>query len=219
MALRTSFAYMLGTYELAVLDAAPSQVMLSILWVVFSVIVSILLLNLLIAIISHNFEKLYENSEHSNMMEKTKVVLLSNIKLSSKRRAQLDKLLRDMPYIVVFKPYVYTEEAADKWATVDKMQAEVTELKQEVSTLKSIIQEILGAVKTIAPQTSSTGSVSIGIEHNDDEHDATATSLTSSTAAASTATTPATAAEEPTTTPTPTRVAATSTSPAVAQAD
>jgi Ion transport protein len=85
-ALRTSFAYMLGTYELAVLDAGPSDVMLSILWAVFSVIVSILLLNLLIAIISNNFEKLYETSEHSYMMEKTKVVLLSHIKLTESRK-------------------------------------------------------------------------------------------------------------------------------------
>jgi Ion transport protein len=131
-ALRASFSYMLGSYELAVLDVGPSDVMLSILWAVFSVIVSILLINLLIAIISYNFEKLYETSEHSYMMEKTKVVLLSYIKLPNERRNQLDKLLTDMPYTVVFKPYEYTPETTEKWT-------EVTELKAEVSTLKSKI--------------------------------------------------------------------------------
>jgi Ion transport protein len=179
-ALRTSFSYMLGTYELAVLDVGPSDVMLSILWAVFSVIVSILLLNILIAIISHNFEKLYETSEHSYVMEKTKVVILSNIKLSNKRKAQLGKLLTDMPYVVVFKPHEYTEETADKRkdridiittavsGSVDKLQAdvssvkadvegvstEVTALKQEVSDLKSIIQDILRVVNATAQQIS-----------------------------------------------------------------
>jgi transient receptor potential cation channel subfamily C member 2 len=86
-ALRTSFSYMLGSYELAVLDAGPSDVMLSILWAVFSIIVSVLLLNLLIAIISYNFEKLYETSEHSYMMEKQKSYysVTSNFPASAKR--------------------------------------------------------------------------------------------------------------------------------------
>eukprot|EP00953_Heterococcus_sp_UTEX-ZZ885_P018953 10587-Heterococcus_DN1.PRE.1 len=157
-ALRTSFAYMLGDYELAVLDAGPSDVMLSILWVVFSVIVSILLLNLLIAIISYNFEKLYETSEHSYMMEKSKVVLLSHIKLSDSRKKKLTKLLIDMPYIVVFKPYVYTEETADKWAgridtitttvsgTVNSVQADVNSVKTDVNSVKADVNNVKACV-------------------------------------------------------------------------
>jgi archaellum component FlaC len=151
-ALRTSFSYMLGTYELAVLDAGPSDVMLSILWAVFSVIVSILLLNLLIAIISYNFEKVYETSEHSNIMEKTKVVILSNIKLSDRRRKKLDELLTDMPYIVTFKPYEYTETTADKRTeTVDTItktvskavETDVLELRNSVKTdVKSVISRV-----------------------------------------------------------------------------
>jgi Ion transport protein len=158
MAVRTSFAYMLGNYELAVLDVGPSQVMLSILWIVFSVIVSILLLNLLIAIISYNFEKLYETSEHSFMMEKTKVVLLSNIKLSDRRRDDLNRLLREMPYVVVFKPYVYTEESPDKWAgridtitttvsgTVNSVQADVNSVKTDVNSVKADVNNVKACV-------------------------------------------------------------------------
>jgi transient receptor potential cation channel subfamily V member 6 len=71
MAVRTAFAYMLGTYELSVLDAGPSQVMLSILWVIFCVIVPILLLNLLIAVMSEQFSRHYETGEHSYRMEKS----------------------------------------------------------------------------------------------------------------------------------------------------
>jgi hypothetical protein len=88
-----------------------------------------------------------------------------------------------MPYIVVFKPYVYTEETADKWATVDKVQAVVTELKQEVINLKSMIVQILSAVETTAPQGSTTASFSIG---NADEHNAAAAPLTPLTAVAAT---------------------------------
>jgi Ion transport protein len=191
-ALRTSFSYMLGSYELVVLDAGPSDVMLSILWAVFSVIVSILLLNLLIAIISYNFEKLYETSEHSYMMEKTKVVLQCHMNLSSRRRVQLDKLLKDMPYIVIIKPYVYTEETSDKWANridtitksvnekVNNVQAEITELKQEMSNLKSLMEQTLKAVQAI-DSTSTTGSSSVD---DNDEHNVAATPPTTSTTAA-----------------------------------
>jgi Ion transport protein len=131
-ALRTSFAYMLGDYELAVLDAGPSDVMLSILWVVFTVIVTILLLNILIAIISYKFAKLYETGEDSYMLERTKAVKLSYIKLSEKRRDQLNKYLRDKPYVVVFKPYVDAEETADRWADrIDRMTTAVTKAVQD----------------------------------------------------------------------------------------
>jgi Ion transport protein len=152
-ALRASFSYMLGTYELAVLDAGPSDVMLSILWAVFSVIVTILLLNVLIANISYNFQKLYETSEHCYIMEK--VVLLSHIKLSSASR--LKNLLVDMPY-VVFKPYEYTEETTDKWkdrigtittavnGTVNTVQADVNSVKTDVNSVKADVNNVKACV-------------------------------------------------------------------------
>jgi Ion transport protein len=138
-ALRTSFAYMLGDYELAVLDAGPSDVMLSILWVVFTVIVTILLLNILIAIISYNFEKLYETGEHSYMLERTKAVALSYIKLPRKHSVQLRKYLRDKPYVVVFKPYVDAEETADKWAErIHSITTAVTKgVQDDINSMKT----------------------------------------------------------------------------------
>jgi Ion transport protein len=167
-ALRSSFAYMLGDYELAVLDAGSPQVILSLLWVVFSVIVSILLLNLLIAIISYNYEKLDDSSEHSYMMEKTKVVILCNMKLSSNRKYKLKKLLTDMPYIVVFKPRVHTEKT-DEWAdrtdTITKRVTKaanndvnsvrsdvndaVTALTQDVDSLKTDVHSVNNAVNAL----------------------------------------------------------------------
>jgi hypothetical protein len=184
---------MLGNFELGELDDGTSRVMLSLLWIVFSVIISVLLLNLLIANISYNFEKFYETSEHSYMMEKTKVVLLSNCRLSFDRSDKLEILLSSLPYIIVFKPYVYTEESTDKWAgrigsitaavngTVNSVQADVTDLKQEVSNLKNMIEGILKAVKPTAQQSGTTGSVLVG---NNDDHNAAATPLAPSTTAA-----------------------------------
>jgi Ion transport protein len=168
-ALRTSFSYMLGSYELAVLDAGPSDVMLSILWAVFSIIVSILLLNLLIAIISHNFERLYETSEHSYMMEKTKVVLLSHIKLSNRRQKKLRKLFEDIPYIVTFTPYVYAEdikETTDKWdnridtitklmnGTINSVQADVNSVKTDVESICTDVNSVSTAVTALQQEVS-----------------------------------------------------------------
>jgi Ion transport protein len=154
-ALRTSFSYMLGTYELAVLDAGPSQVMLSILWVVFSVIVSILLMNLLIAIISDNFSNLYTTVERSYRMEKCKVVILHNIKLSKTGRTILDEFLLLFPYIHVYTLHVHeADPVSDQWGAdrinvITSVQAEVTELKEQLAELKHTTTEKFDELKQI----------------------------------------------------------------------
>eukprot|EP00953_Heterococcus_sp_UTEX-ZZ885_P036192 18660-Heterococcus_DN1.PRE.2 len=178
-ALRTSFSYMLGTYELAVLDVGPSDVI-----------------------------------EHSYMMEKTKEVILSNIKLSYKRKAQLektadkwkdridvittavsgsiDKVQADVNSVRADVNNVKTnvlELTNSVKADVEGVSTEVTALKQEVSDLKSIIQEILHVVKATAQQISAASTA------DTDEH---SVSETAPTTLETTATAASIATEEPT---------------------
>jgi Ion transport protein len=106
-ALRSSFLYMFGGYDIDELDAVvvqAVQVVLSILLVIFIIIVSILLLNLLIAIINTKFSELYTTRESHWRHEQAKIILARHSRLFSSQQEKLKDYFMEKRYLHVLKP-------------------------------------------------------------------------------------------------------------------
>jgi Ion transport protein len=146
-AIRSSFSYMLGGYDLEELDASPTPIMLSILWAAFMMIVSIVLLNVLIAIISDSYERLTALEVANFRLEKAKLTLSSYKMLSKKHKKQLADYLKHRPYLAVLKATALLEsETSNEWngkvgAIVKQVRAAVNcdnaTLKSDISSVKA----------------------------------------------------------------------------------
>jgi Ion transport protein len=147
IAVRSSFSYMLGGYDLDELDASPTPVVLSLLWTVFMIIVSVVLLNVLIAIISDSFARLTALSIPNWRLEKAKIVLSCYALLSKQHKLELTEYLQRNPYLQVLKPTaVLQSEGSDEWhmrvsAMVKQVRAaihgDIREVKADISALST----------------------------------------------------------------------------------
>jgi Ion transport protein len=166
LAVRSSFSYMLGGYDLEELDDSRTPVVLSIFWAVFMVIVAIVLLNVLIAIISSSYERLTALSTPNWRLEKAKIVLSCHTLLSKQHKQRLDAHLKRYPYLQVIKPTASLQsEGNDEWTgkvgaivkqvraavnsdsdgvrnNVSKMKDDITKFKDDISKLDANITAV-----------------------------------------------------------------------------
>jgi Ion transport protein len=104
LSLRSVIMYVFAGYNLDELDKGPLKTQLSILLVVFVVIVSVVLLNVLIGIIVNKFERLNAEPLHHWRHEQAKIILARHARLFKCQQERLEEYLNDKPYLHILRP-------------------------------------------------------------------------------------------------------------------